>query len=303
MKKITLLAFLICVCIPGISQSINELKKIFDYDKGEYLDYRELSIKDTTQGTIHFIVFSSVNGLKVTANLIIPHQQLHEFPVVIFLNDGSQSKDEFLPQALALAANAIASLLIDALPARPDLFRVNYHNFAEPIKDFNAFRQAVLDIRRSIDLLEQHPSIDRNRIAFIGNGDGALTGSIVSGIETRISGYIFMFSNSCYSCDLKNSNNPIFSKARNDLTSEQINHYESVIKPLNPDNYLPHHRNTLIFFQFAQNDPYFDESTAKSIIQLTKDPKSYKFYKTTNSGLLLFQESIADQKKWLKEHL
>lgn len=303
MKKIILLTLMIYTCTSGISQTINDLKKIFDYDKGERLDYRELGVKDTTQGTMHFVVFSSVNGFKVTANLIIPHQQLHEFPVVIFLNDGSQSKDEFLPQALDLAANAVASLLIDALPARPDPFRMNYHNFAEPIKDFNAYRQAVLDIRRSIDFLEQHPLIDRNRIAFIGNGDGALTGSILSGIELRISGYILMFSNYCYSCDLKNSNNPIFSKARNGLTSEQINHYESVIKSLNPANYLPYHRNTLIFYQFAQNDPYFDEPAAKSIIQITKDPKSYKFYKTTNSGLLIFQESIADQKKWLKDHL
>jgi len=303
MKKGTFIIILVFIFVRSIGQNINDLKKLFNYDKGEGLDFRVHGIKDTLQGTINYVSFSSINGLKVTATLIIPHQNLREFPVIIFLNDAFQAKDAFLPQALDLATNAFASLLIDPLPLRPEPYRMNYHSYSEPRKDFSAYRQAVLDIRRSIDALEQHPKIDRNRIAFIGNGDGAMTGAIVSGIETRILNYILMSCSSCYSCNLRTSNDPLMSKARNILTSEQISQYEIVLKPLNPINYLPFHRSTLVFFQFAQNDPSFDEPAAKSIIQITSDPKSQKFYKTTSLGLIEFQEAIADQKKWLKDHL
>jgi hypothetical protein len=303
MKKIIPAILTAIMSLSGFGQTIDNLKALFDYDKGDDLNFRVIFSKDTTQATINYVSFSSVNGLKVTASLLIPKQKLREFPVVIFLNDGSENGESFLPQALDLATNAFASLIIDPLPRRPEPFRLSYHNFNEPRKDFGAYRQAVLDIRRSIDALEQHPQIDRNRIAFIGNGDGAMTGAIVSGIEQRILIYILMSCNSCYSCILQSSNDPFISKIRSNLTSEQITQYEQMIKPLNPSNYLPYHRASLIFYQFAQNDPYFEETTAKATIQATKEPESFKFYKTTGPGLLIFQEATTDQINWLKDHL
>ncbi len=303
MKKEIFFLLLLALSIQGICQNITDLRKMFDYDKGEELDFRVLSTKDTVQGTINDVVFTSVNGLKVTASLIIPKQKIREFPAIIFLNDASQSRDAFLPQALSLATNAFATLLIDALPNRPEMYRMLYYNFSEPRKDLAAYRQAVLDIRRAVDLLEQTPRIDRNRIAYIGSGNGAMTGAITSGVDDRILTYILMACTPCYSCALRNSNDPDITKARSSLTSEQITQYESIIKVLNPSNYLPYHRNTQILFQFAQNDPYFEEQTARDVFQTAKDPKTQKFYKTTNAGLIIFEEACTDQKNWLKNHL
>jgi hypothetical protein len=303
MYKLLSYILVFTLSIPCLGQNIDDLRKIFEYDKGQDLDYRILSTKDTIQGTINEIIYSSVSGLKVTARLIIPKQKIREFPAVIFLNDASQGRNAFVPQALDLANNAFASLLIDALPDRPEECRMQYYNFSEPRKDFSAYRQAVLDIRRGIDLLEQHERIDRNRIAFIGSGSGAMTGAIAAGVETRINTYILLACSHCYSCDLRLSNNPVIAKARNALTSEQINQYESVIKLLNPSNYLPNHRRSLIFFQFAQNDPYYHAQTAMETFQITKDPKSQKYYKTTNLGLTLLDEAVNDRISWLKNHL
>lgn len=303
MKRTLLVIFTIAITLSVTGQTINDLKTLFDYDKSEDLNFRILSSKDTIQATIYYVSFSSVNGLRINASLLIPKQKLRQFPVVIFLNDAMQTKETFLTQALELASNAFASLIIEPLPDRPEPYRLAYHNYSDPRKDFSAYLQAVRDIRRSIDALEQHPQIDRNRIAFIGNGDGAMTGAIVSGVEPRILAYILMDCYSCYSCKLSSSSDPSIVKARNNLTSEQITQYEQVMKPLNPSNYLSYHRASLIFYQFALNDPYFDEATAKTTILVTKDPRSYKFYKTTSPGLLIFQEATNDQINWLKDHL
>ena len=303
MKTIFSFVAALIICLQGICQNINDLRKLFEYDKGEDIGLQQRSKKDTAQATIYEIAFSTINAQRVTASLIIPKLNLREFPAVIFLNDASQHKESFLSQALDLANNAFASLIIEALPQRPDIYRMTFHNYTEPRKDFNAYRQAVIDIRRAIDFLEQHPKIDHNRIAFIGNGDGAMTGAIVSGIETRILTYVLVSCTPCYSCILKTSNDPVITKARNSLTTEQIDQYGLIIKPLNPINYLPYHFNKPILFQYAKNDPNFDESSSTVIMQSTKEPRSQKLYNTTSQYLIELPEYLADQKKWLKDHL
>jgi len=303
MKKNFLFLFIILLSLPCWCQPINDLRKIFDYDKGEDLDLRILSTVDTVQGTMNEIIFNGGNGLKITGSLIIPKQKIREFPAIIFLNDASQSRNAFLQQALNLSECAFASLIIDAPPARPQQYQMSYHNFTDPRRDLIAYKQAVLDIRRSIDLLEQHPRIDHNRIAFIGNGDGAMTGAITSGIESRILTYILMACTPSYSRDLRYSNSPMIVKARNSLSAEQITQYEKLVELLNPSNYLPYHRRSLIFFQFAQNDPGFDEKASKELFQITEEPKIQKIYKTTNSGMVTFEEVIKDQNMWLNNHL
>jgi predicted esterase len=303
MKKYLLVVLILTIAVSSRGQTITDLRKMFDYDKGEDLDVRIVSTKDTLQGTLQEIVFNGGHGIKVTGCLIIPKQKLREFPAVIFLNDASQSRNAFLPQALDLANNAFASLLIDALPNRPEAYRMTFRNFSDPRKDLAAYKQAVLDIRRSVDFLEQHSRIDRNRIAFFGNGNGAMTGAILSGVETRILNYILMACSPCCSCELRYSNDPLIVKARNILTQEQITQYELSVKVLNPSNYLPYHRKALVFFQFGQADPNYDEKTSRELFQLTGEPKCQKTYNTTNLGLNAFEEAMNDQKNWLKAHL
>lgn len=303
MKKYLLFILITMVSVSCLGQNINDLRNMFDYDKGEDLDFKIVNTKDTLQGTIQEITFNGVNALKITGCLVLPKQKLREFPVVIFLNDASQSRNLLLPQALNLASNAFASLLIDALPNRPEMYRMTFRNFSEPRKDLVAYKQAVLDIRRAVDLLEQHPRIDRNRIAFIGSGNGAMSGAIVSGLEARINTYILMGCSPCYSCELRSSNEPKIVKARSLLTQEQITQYELSLKVLNPSNYLPYHRKTLVFFQFAHADPYFDEKASKELFQITDEPKCQKFYKTTNLGITTFEEALNDQTNWFKNHL
>ena len=110
MKRTILIILGIVLSLHGFSQTINDLKKLFDYDKGDDLNYRVLSSKDTIQASINYVSYSSANGLRVDACLIIPKQKLRQFPAVIFLNDASQNMESFLPQALELASNAFASI-------------------------------------------------------------------------------------------------------------------------------------------------------------------------------------------------
>lgn len=303
MKKNIIFILLLTSMIPCEGQSINDYRGIFDYDKGLSLNFQVLASKDSAQGIIQNIIYTSINGVQVTGWLIIPRQKIKEFPVVIFLPGATQNKSAFLPHALDLASEAFASLLLDSPIDRPDDHKYNFRNYTEPRKDFSGYRQSVFDIRRAIDLMEEHQRIDRNRIAFIGCGSGAMIGAIVSGVETRISSYLLMGWYFSFTNELRTGTEPSIVKARDLLESDQISLYETVLKPLEPLNYLPNHRNSYVFFQFAQDDPYYNEQAAKDAFHLTKDPKRQKCYKTTNAELPSFDEAMQDRKNWLKNHL
>jgi hypothetical protein len=303
MRKNIVFMLLLFSVFPCHGQSITDYRSIFDYDKGLNLYFQVLATKDSAQGTIQDIVYTSINGVQVTGCLVIPKQKIKEFPVIIFFPDVAQSKSVFLSHALDLASEAFASLLLDSPVDRPDDHKYNFRNFTEPRKDFSGYRQSVFDIRRAIDLLEKHERIDRNRIAFVGCGTGAMVGAIVSGAETRMSSYILLGYYFSFVTELHTSTDPTFVKARDLLESDQVSLYETVLKPIEPSGYLPYHRNSYIFFQFAQSDPYYSDQAAKDAFKLTKEPKRQKFYKATNAELPSFEESARDRKDWLKNHL
>ena len=303
MRKVLLIIIIAVSSLSAFSQSINELKTLFDYDKSDDVNFRILASRDSLQATINSVSFLSVNGLNVTGTLIIPKQNLRRFPVIIFLNDGYQPGDQFLEQAIVLAGNAIASFIMDPMPQRVAPFWYDYYNFKEPRKDFALHIQSVMDVRRCIDALEQHIRINRDRIAFIGNGSGAMTGAILSSLEPRITLYILMGCSSSYAGKLKTSNEPDIARERKIMSPDQISLYEQVIRPINPSNYLPYHQGSLVFYQYAQSDPYFIDSDAKTTINLTKEPKTSKFYNTDSKGLFTTDEAVNDRLNWLKDHL
>jgi hypothetical protein len=303
MKSRLFFLFLFVTTKLTIGQGINDLRKLFEYDKSQAIGMHVLKTTDTLQATIQDIVFTSTSGLRVTACLVLPRQKLRAFPAVIFQPGCSQNKTGLVPEALGLAGEAIASFIMDSPPDRPENCRYTYQNYLDPIKDFKAYRQTVMDLRRAIDLLEQHERIVNDRIAFIGFGKGAMTGAVLSGVDIRILNYILVAGPASYLTELQTSTDPNIEKCRNSITADQLLHYESIMKPIGTASYLANHRNNLIFFQFVQTDPETGADGGSKIFQLTTEPKTRKIYKVENQSLTFYPEAVADRKNWLRDHL
>ncbi len=63
----------------------------------------------------------------------------------------------------------------------------------EPLNAFeNNLRAYVTDILQGIDWLSAHPKVDADRLGLVGISLGALTGSIVSGLDPRIKASVYM---------------------------------------------------------------------------------------------------------------
>jgi hypothetical protein len=303
MQKILLFLIFSFLIETGSSQSIIDLRKYFNYNASQDFDFKILNTTDTIKAIIYDVNYLSANGLRVTAFLVVPKRKQAQCPAVIFVHGGEQNKYTFLSEALDLAAESFVSLVIDAPPARLAPNRLNYFNYSDPKKEFSAYRQTVIDVRRGIDLLEQNPLIDRYRIAFVGLDKGSWIGGILAGVENRIPFYILMGCSPCPTCDLKASEEPSLVKARSSLTQEQISMYEIQMRYLNPLNYLGNRSDSQIFFQFTDNDPYVSEEMAELAFKTSNEPKLEKYYSTTHFELLDFPEAKLDRKNWLKKQM
>lgn len=303
MEKAIIFLFSVIICYSIHSQSIEDLRRFYNYDPSEDLDFRVIKTTDTTQATIFNIQFTGGNHSTVTACLIIPKNNLIRYPAIIFLHGMGQDKNAFLTDALELAGNSFASLLLDDLPALPVSQRMNYQNYTDPQKELMIHRQSVINIRRSIDLLEQHPKIDADRLAFTGIDYGAWTGSIVAGVEFRILTYILINCPSHPSEELSKSNDPQILKVRNNMTDEQLQLYQVTLKKIDPENYVPYHRNSNILFQFTQIETNLENNSDYEIFQIASEPKKMETFKLSGIEPINLPEAIQSRNKWLFNHL
>jgi hypothetical protein len=301
MRALLLYTILIFFTVNSFAQNITELRKIFAYDKGLNTDLKILNSIDSSGCSWSNILFSTTGSNKASGCLVIPLKKMRQYPVVLFLHGDNQKKEDFINEAIILSNLSIASLLIDGLPLRAEPFQMQYFNFAEPEKDYHAYKQTIIDLRRSIDMLEKNPQIDASRIAFIGSNRGAWAGAVLSGIENRVLTYILLSCNVCPACDLLFPNQDVYPKS-NPLTPDQINNYTNAMKPFDLEKYLGNHLQNSIFFQSTESEPENSQLYIQKIIKNTNEPKYQKKY-TTSSGLIQLPEAITDRTNWLKKHL
>src|SRR3989441_9309731 len=90
------------------------------------------------------------------------------------------------PEALFYAKAGAISLLVDYPWVRPAPWRRGVPNFDKPELDHEIYIQAVVDIRRGIDLLLARKDADPKRLAYVGHSYGAQWGAILSAVDERI---------------------------------------------------------------------------------------------------------------------
>jgi dienelactone hydrolase len=134
--------------------------------------------------------YDSTHDQRVPALLSIPRGFRAPYPAILLMHGsgGSKSADYILACSEAMTAQGYATISIDAQylgdrkrpgrsgDIRPDSFTSR-----------DAWVQTVIDQRRAVDYLQSRPDIDRSRIGYLGFSMGGMLGSILGGVEDRIS--------------------------------------------------------------------------------------------------------------------
>ena len=103
MRRILLLLLLAAACCELTpAQSIDELRRKFDYDSKAPIDVKEVGVINRNGVRIHDITYASPKNGRVTAYLVVPTRR-GRFAGIVFGHWGYGTRTEFLPEAILYA--------------------------------------------------------------------------------------------------------------------------------------------------------------------------------------------------------
>jgi dienelactone hydrolase len=302
MKKVLcslLLVLISCSVTLAQDKPLDELRRMFDYDRKASLDVKEVGVISRDGVRVRDITYVSPKGGRVTAYLVEPVRK-GRFAGIVFGHWGYGTRTEFLPEAILYARAGAISLLVDDPEVRPAPWRRSSPG-TEPEAVRDNFIQSVVDLQRGIDLLSARPGVDADRIAYVGHSSGARWGAILSAIDKRIRTAILMAGVPTEATIYLESEDPDFVEFRNSTPKEQRDKYIQTVSPLDAIRYVPYAAPTPLLFQFARFERYFNEAAMLRYARAASEPKEVKWYDTGHE--LNDIQALKDRADWLRKQI
>jgi hypothetical protein len=287
---------------PASTQStdFNSVIHLFDYDPKQALDLQDKVIEDFDGGTIHDVTYTSPKGGTVSAYLIVPKGK-GPFAAVLFGHWGNGTRAEFIPEAKLYAKLGVVSLLPDYPWDRAGASRKSLDHYDKPEIDRDIQIQAVIDLRRGIDILLARPDVDHKRLAYVGHSYGAQWGSILSVVDQRMKVSVLMAGVAEIADILLRSNEPGMVEFRKSQPSGQLEKYVEINSPLDALHFIGNAAPIPLLLQFANYEQYFDKTSMQHYIDAASQPNKILKYDTAHD--LNDPQALQDRYDWLATYL
>lgn len=279
----------------GAGDEFENLKRMYGYDRKQPLDIQEKVLHERDQVKVYDITYASPKGGRVTAYLVAPAGK-GPFAGLLFGHWGPGNRTEFLPEATLYARAGVLSLLVDYPWVRPAPWRKTLKQADDPEADHQAFVQAVIDLRRGIDLLAARPDVDPKRLAYVGHSYGAQWGAILSAVDDRLKGVVLMGGIPDQAAIYRDNDDPAVVEYRASTPKEKQEAYLKSSERTAAVRYVPHATAPLLF-QFARYERYFDKTAMDRYEKAARDPKEVKWYDTGHE--LNDVQALLDRAAWL----
>ncbi len=275
-------------------------KLMFAYDRTGPSGYEESSVVMKDGYVIRDVTYASPHGGKVPAFLVVPDKE-GPFPGIFFMHSGQGNRTTFLPEAEALAAKGVVSLLIDAPFLRREVPKDLTH-IVETIVDDKMYMQTVVDIQRGIDLLSRLEKVDANRLLYVGHSFGATWGGVLAGVETRIKAYVLMAGFSKLSEWHRTSDHPMAELVRSQIATERLQQFLTKLEPLDSVHHINRAAPASVFFQFANDDEFISKEQAEMYYAAASAPKEMVWYETDHH-FTDCRAAYEDRTQWILQQL
>jgi dienelactone hydrolase len=298
-RAILLAWFAVARASGGSADGFDEHKRLFDYDSQQPLGVQRKLLHERNRVKVYDLNYASPKGGRVTAFLVVPEGK-GPFAGIVFGHWGPGNRTEFLPEAMLYARAGAVSLLIDYPWVRPTPWRKKLKEVDDPESDHAAFVQAVVDLRRGIDLLVARSDVDSKRLAYVGHSFGAQWGAILSAVDPRLRGVVLMAGIPDQAAIWRDGNDPALVEARAEIPKEKLEAYLNSCERTAAVHYVPH-ATAPLFFQFARYERYFDAAAMERYAKAAREPKRVNWYDTGHE--LNDPQALLDRAAWLREKI
>mgnify|MGYP000058806505 CR=1 FL=1 len=159
---------------------------LFFYERPKMSPQKTLLMKETDRYNLYKLRYESTGCVEVPALLSVPKNFPPPYPALLYLHyyRGRKESVELFIDDFSIRGYAILSIDIEYHGERKvegkDILSTDLAS------DKDAFIQTIIDSRTGLDLLENHPLIDRERLALLGVSLGSLIGVVVSAVDERV---------------------------------------------------------------------------------------------------------------------
>jgi len=275
-----------------------EMLSHFDYDQKAPLDLKHVGVQRLAAATVYDVTYASPKGGVVPAYLVVPKGR-GPFAAIVWghwywENSSMRNRREFLDEAISLAPAGVISLLTDGPIARP-----GYVNNKQPLNEQQVVNmvQAVVDMRRGVDLLAARRDVDQKRIAYVGHSYNAEVGAFLSGLDKRLKVFVLMAGPMSDEVNLRSKE---FQNYRQKVGPEKFDAYMAKYSWTDMGKYVSHAAPAFVFLQYGSQEKFLNADRAREYLAVVSEPKELKIYDAEHA---LNAEARRDRIHFLIEQL
>jgi dienelactone hydrolase len=260
---------------------------MFDYDRETPLELDITRTEERGEVDLHDLSYASPRGGRVPAYLLVP-RGTGPFAGLLFMHPGGADRNAFLDEALTLALAGAVALLIDGPEVRPPTRPL----IAFSAEDREVFVQAVVDLRRGVDLLTAREDVDPARLGYVGFSYGATLGAMLAAVEERVTAYVIIGGSGWLTTFLR--------RMSDDPPSAEVERYLQLMAAVDPIEHVRSAAPAALFFQNGRQDQGTPQEEAAALHEAASEPKLVRWY---DGGHDPGPQARRERAEWLGERV
>ena len=248
-------------------------------NRGAALGVKGLKIRD--------ISFDGPDGEHVTGYLVAPLGP-GKHPAVVFAHGAGGNRVELFTKAAELAQKGVVGLTLDMAYA-PDRAQPLPRGIEGARARIALEEQTVIEVRRAVDVLRSLPSVDGERIGYVGWSAGARIGAVVAGVEHRIKAFDLLAGGAA----------PVDEYVRYAPANLKAE-FRKLLDTTDPLRYVGHAAPSALFFQDGRRDEIVPRAALVALLRAGSKPKRVGWY---DSGHTPGDRAWAESRSWLLHEL
>jgi pimeloyl-ACP methyl ester carboxylesterase len=271
---------------------------LFDYDATKALDVEEDSVTERRGVRIVELSYASPRGGRVTATLTAPIDGgAHTRAALRPLGLRQPARVPARGRAVVARRRRVPAARLSLGASGPVAARPGARIVSDPELDRDVQAQAVVDLRRGLDLLCARSDVDPAHIAYVGHSYGAQWGAILSAIDDRVRAAVLV-AGVGRGADLFENDDPGMRAFVERTPREAIQRHIEVNSVLDAVRWVPHAAPTPLLFQFAAHEPGYSVASMERYFAAASEPKEVRWYFTGHE--LNDPQALVDRVQWLK---